>query len=182
MANVINYDPNQSALAPSGKDLRGGLQAIIQEAAPKARVEIRWLLRPNLAECAALLLSDKDQIDNKPIPHLWIGTILADQAFMESKHSVVIPCQVSLFGFILFSSGILRDGLTSEDILDAERREIQRRIACNISFLAMDNPAGIHGVTIPQFGNSDVVYFGGFDCNAVEGLMDVRLREQYITV
>lgn len=182
MADVIKYDPDQSLLAPSGKDLRRGLERIIQEAAPKARVDIRWLMRPNLAEAARLLKSDKDMIAGKPIEHAWFGTILSDGSEIESRHSIIIPCTVSLFGFILNASGILRDDKTSEDILDDERREIKRLISCNQSFLAMDNPAGLHGVTIPEFGEHDVVFFGGVDCNTVEGLMNVRLREQYVTI
>lgn len=182
MAEVIKYDPDQSLLAARGKELRAGIQKIVQEAAPKARVDIRWRLRPNLAEVVALLLSDKDTINNEPIPHAWFGTILADDAFIETKHSVVIPCEISIFGFIMHATGVLRDDLTSEDILDNERREIQRLIACNQTFLAMDNPAGVHGVTVPKFGNHDVVNLGGVDCNSVEGLMNVRLREQYVTI
>lgn len=182
MAQVIKYDADQSILAPRGKDLRAGLERIVQEAAPLARVTMRWMLRPTLEECKTLLLSDKDLIGGKKIAHAWFGTILGDESFAENKFSTVFPLTVSIFGFILNASGELRGGLTSEDILDDERREIQRLISCNLSFLAMDNPQGLHGVTIPQFSNHDVVNFGGFDCNAVEGLMSVRLREQYVQV
>jgi hypothetical protein len=158
------------------------LERLIQDAAPMARVEIRWKMKPNLEEAANLLLSDKDKIGGKAIQHAWIGTIVSDESFAESKYSIVFPLTISIFGFILSASGVLRDGLTSEDILDDERREIQRLIGCNQSFLAMDNPQGLHGVTIPQFGGHDVVRFGGVDCNSVEGLMNVRLREQYVQV